>query len=895
MENKTINIELKPVIFAHHHEYRIVAQCENVSQAVIDKLQSSKYDLYFTEIEHKQEESIKPIKYRFFSFHIERDSKQPKTCYVLARLEPRQDIVTHRGLVSAVQFFIIEGEQTSIFEKDFHANAAYLLAKIRFLNFDLTKLSPGEIVKMSPVTLSVKQESLEIQVEELKGNPVLPELQPLFVEEVIRALDQERKIFVYSKRFSDPVEVFNVYCRTLFTALIDSYRKKISFTTSELTTNINDYNLVFLHNTANTTIDSKKAGILFVSLDNPNPGKKIFWYLDNKHINSLFYYHRFLSQRIVQNNFHTIDILEPYCKLMLNLDENTSGDKMAKVVEYIDKTLGDLDGRKIFEDYKKFLDRYFPKSRFDNNSRSIFRSFYRVASNAYESGSWPEQSRIEFDNFVISWVEDIVNYILSSRYDFFQSLEAIEDLKDCDRNLRYRILKTMLINDSGLGCLIKKDVIPNLTTCLKAWNVLVNVCHEELTGDKPLLSKIWKNIKHILETIDSEGSLHDSFSITIAQLSDSFCKLFINERESIEMHFKIFETLLTKQLHTTFIPIFIDFMKAYGIYDWVPDHVQDLLRNRFYTLCNDAQLMTFSHELLQLSPDLAFNFVPNTVEVISRLSLNRVNIRDTIRDKFIFNGNEVSRDHSRQLLRGVEPGVITGQIYNAFEDEIKIQKELLTNLNISALDSITLNVRGYYFSINAPEFEKRAPRLSARILSDFFNNLSGFVKDKKLEGSLLPVFWSYLKIAPDVDGAERCFDTMINYLYESLFRSWQEDFFDKKLFTLCRDVYKIPCDIIEESDLPITSPWGKKNYLNEKKYDSDHIFLQLAAATQSKESRIEKFVNKFLNVSIPRKKKWHVAGIVLKYYVSPLPGDYIQFRWKERLEKIIEEQKRFNW
>lgn len=889
MENKTINIELKPVIFAHHHGYRVVAQCENIFRAVIDNLQ---YHLYFTE--RKQDESLKPIKYRFFSFPIEKEKGQPEMCYVLARLEPKQDIVTHRGLASAAQFFVIEGEQTRVFEKEFHANAAYLLAKIRFLNFDLTKLSPGEIVKMSPVTLSVKQQSLESEVEELKGNPVLPELQPLFVEEVIRALDQERKICVYSKRFSDPVEVFNVYCRTLFTALIDSYRKKISFTTSELTTNINDYNLVFLHNTANTTIDSKKADILFVSLDNPDSGKKILWYLDNKHINSLFHYHRFLSERIVQNNFHTIDLLEPYCQLMLNLDENTTVDKLAMVAMYIEKTLGDLDGRKIGEDYKKFLDRYFQESHFDNNFRSIFRSFYKVVSNAYESGSWPEQSRIEFVNFVISWVEHIVDYILSSRYDFSLSLEAIEDLKDCKNNLRYGILKTMLENDRGLGCLIKKNEIPNPTTCLKAWNVLLNVCHEELTGDKPLLNKIWKNIKHIFESIDSEGSLHDSFSVTIAQLSDSLCKLFTDEREAIEMYFKIFETLLNKQLFTSFIPVFIDFMKENGIYEIVPYHAQDLLENKFYSSCDDIRLMKFSHELLQLSPDLAYNFVPNSVAVISRLSIKRDKIQDTIRDKFIFNGNEVPGDHAERLLRGVEFGVKKDQIYNAFEDEIKIQKELLTNLNIIASGSRTLNVRGYYFSINAPEFEKRAPRLSARILNDFFNNLSGFVKDRKLEGSLLPVFWSYLKIAPDVDGAERCFDTMIKYLDESLFRSWQEDVFDNKLFTLCRDVYKIPCDIIEESDLPFTSPWGKKN-LNEKKYDSDHIFLQLAAATRSKESRIEKFVNKFLSVSVPRNKRWHVAGIVLKFYVSPLPGDYIQFRWKEKLEKIIEEQKRFNW
>lgn len=895
MKDQTIRIELKPVIFAHHHGYRVVAQSRPLPRWILDKLLNSKHHLYYTE--RKLDELVKPFKYRFFRLSEDNEDRQ-EICYVLARLEYRPDIVTHRGAVSAAQFFIIDGEQVRIFENDLHANAAYLMAKIRFLNFDLTQLASGEVVQMPPVTLSFDRQAIEDQIEQLVSDDQIPLLDPLFRSDTIEAFDKGKRIVVYSKRFGDAVEIFNVYCRRFFNALLDCYRQKITFTTSEFTPNISDYQVIFLHSAANPGREVYKGDFMFLSLDEPASSKPILWYLSKPYIANLPVYHRFLSERLVHTSFASVQSMAAYVELMAKLDKQVVISQLANVTSNIKNILQHLDGHKISEDYIHYLETYYKDEYFEESARKLFRSFYQVATAVYANGSWPEPSRHSFIDFTITWIERIIKH-MQMVYDPDAPFIALEDLEICHSELRYLIIKKMLADNTGIGCLINDMEIKQPEMALQAWHTIIRICSQELDGQDNLLNKIWRHIKYILESIDPKNEDYISLAGNLENLSRIYCPLYRDTESINDSYFLIFRTLLQKQLFGTFVGFFMQFMQMHGDSEWVTNEAYSMLYDDFFERSDRNSLLKFASGILSLPPGLPNNFVTNCVARLSRLALEKGlhELMDVVRRNYLFGGGSGSVKVAENLFKAVTN---LDSVKLHLHHEAQLQLELLSCLGLKKVDNDMprplIFLRGYYFTLNLPEFEKYIQGLnfSTGVINEFFANLCGFVPDEEIKGFILPAMWSYLRFAPpDISGVENCFTVMLRYLDDNLLRYLGGGMIDNRVRELVVGAYTFPCRVPQQSKISIKYR-DNDQFLSLGKFDPDHIFLQLAAATGQKTSRIEKFVDEFIRKIPHVETRLHVAGVIFKYYVKKrVTNAFAHKHWEMHLKPIIEQRKFF--
>ena len=955
MNDNKITIELKPVIYAHHHGYRVVAKAHNISPAIVDALVASNHHLYFTN--RKQDEQVRPIKFRFFPLALEANEQKEK-CYVLARLEPRQDVITHRGLVSATQFYVIDGPNCKIFEKELQSNAALLMAKIPFLNFNLDKLGRNEVVNLASTRLELDADAAIKQLQELPSSRILPKLRALFTQEAIEAMEKRQKIFVCSKEFTDATAIFNFYCRTFFTAQLEYYRKSIAFSTAELTSEISDYDLVFLHAAVGDKMTGKGTSLKIISLDTPESGKNALWYLDEEKLPE---YYRLLSDRIAKPSFTAIQNLKPYCDFLLNRKESVAiaefTDQTAGLLSFVEaldrvalgndffnvpahfqisaKTLERLpsnggsaellqkleslkdqtyQGKENFlraietaigqEQTQKWRDAILTGSvelewthtpdqrRRTEALRDLFAVCYKIFSDSAPRTEWPADVLEPFVQLVIDWLE----FLIKSRTTWagFSTIieDAVKDLLPCAGDVKEKILRRMLDEKAGLGCVPDEKEVDQPGLIFRLWSSLLDACTKEnpvhLDG-KMVHEKIWqRQICEIIANINLDKYIESTFSKPLRTLCHQLNDIYIEKERNKTLFYEMWRATEARQLEATARLLFLEF---YAKNEFTPKDYKSIFEN--YALELEKFIDRIMRPLMEArygSAELDYRYHEKLVfKFVLRLSALAAQpgrfepspfcgeIQVLVRDNFIFTGKYSAlrpEQHSR-FWENVEEAVATGmgefREYRIFPNVIPIQKELLKNLNlIENRDYRRLRVNDVFFVLEMPEFAGRFEKLAPETRKAFYDNLCGFIdaaeNNPKLKRSILPALWSYLLRAPrgndpDVD---RCFEKMMQFVENNVFG------FELNFPELCREIEMIPCS---STSMKLTFvEIGKGVFI--RKCDHENYLLQLAAATQDRPERIKMLLTSLGNMKSA--KVDHLFNeVICKYYLSA-------FSWEKK-------------
>jgi len=954
MNDQTITIELKPVIYAYHHGYRVVAKAHNVSQQIADKLVLSNHHLYFTN--RRQDEEIQPLKFRFFPLEIAANEQKEK-CYVLARLEPRLDVVSHSGLVSATQFYVIDGPNCKIFEDELHANAAFLMAKIPFLNFNLDKLGRNEVATLSPTRLNLDAGAIDRQLQELPASPILPELRALFTAEVIEAMEKRQKIFVYSKKFTDPIAIFNLYCRAFFNAQLEHYRKSCAFSTAELTTAISDYDFVFLHAAADDEITSRRSGVKVISLDNAESGRNALWYLEEEKLPE---YHRMLSQRIVKPGYAAIQNLKPYCDFLLNRKEsgvikdfNFQVAGLLNFVEALDRVVIGNDLLNVLAFYKisaKTLDRlrsnggseellqkleslkeqtWQGKENFlriientigqeqtqkwrdviltgsielewrdTNNQRSrtealrdLFAVFYKILSDSTLQTECSADVLEPFAQLVIDWFEFLIKNCTT--WAGFSTIieDAVKDFAHGTRHIKEKILRRMLDEKTGLGCVPDEKEIDAPGLIFSVWSNLLEGCTKEnpVSFDGNLIyEKIWhQQIREIIGRINLDKYAESTFSKSLRILCHQLNDLYIEKERTKTLFYEMWRAVEARQLEETASLILLEF---YDQNEFISNDYKSIFEN------NASRLEAFIDRIIRILMEpydksteadyrhhekLVFKFVLR-LSILAAQPLRFESsslceeIHTLVRDNFIFTGKypALRPEQHFRFWQNVEDAVTTGietsRKHPAFANEMPIQAELLNNLNlIEERDYRRLRVNGFFFVLETPEFTGRFEKLEPKAQKAFYDNLCGFIDAAenvpRLKQSILPAVWSYLQQTPKgcEPDADKCFEKMIHFVEHN---TSGRGGFAMAFPELCKGIETIPCNL-KSTQLSFVNSGGK---IYIRRLDDESYLLQLAAATQDRPERIATLLNSLVKMIGAAEVEWRIKELINKYYKSSL-------------------------
>lgn len=964
MNDDKIIIELKPVIYAHHHGYRMVAKAYNISQQIVDALVASNHHLYFTN--RKLDEQFRPLKFRFFSLDIEANERKEK-CYVLARLESRQDVITHRGLVSATQFYVIDGPNCKIFEDELQANAALLMAKIPFLKFNLDKLARNEVANLTPTRLELDADAPNKQLQELPSNPILPRLQALFTEEIIEAIEKRQKIFVRSKDFSDPIAIFNLYCRTFFTAQLEYYRKNTAFSTAELSTEILDYDLVFLLATVGDKMTNKSTNIKIISLDSSESGRNALWYLGEVKLPE---YYRLLSERIVKPSFTAIQNLKGYCDFLLNRKESVAikdfNDQVAGLLNFVDaldrialgndflnmlpffkfssKLLETMRSVGIAEDASQKLETlqgqaWQGKQNFlqnieniigqaqtqkwrdailkssielewedtkDQRSRTevlqnLFASLFKIFSDSTPRPEWPTEMLEPFVQLVLDWFGFLLKRSGDITWPGFSEsfIKAIEDFAPAASNVKEKILRRMLDERAGLGCVPDEKEIAQAGLIFGIWSSLLDACTKvnpvPLSRDL-VYERIWQQqIREIIAKINLEKIHERTFSKPLRTLCRQLNGLYVEKDRNKTLFYEMWRAMEAKPLEVTARMFFLE---IYANNEFTPNDYKSVFENsssRLQAFIDRIMraLMETSYKSLEIEyrqhEELAFKFV-RQLSFLAKQPLRFESraqgeeIQNLVRDTFIFTGKyfALRPEQHFHFWQIVEDAVATGwennRNYLAFTDEILIQAELLMNLNLfENRDNRRLWVNGFFFALEMPQFASRFGNLKHEAKEVFYYNLCGFIdaaenilkreNNPKLKRSIMPTLWSYLANAPggndpDVD---RCFEKMMQFIESNVYG------FDLNFTELCREAERIPC-VGKQSRLTFVERGGSIFLSN---CDHENYLLQLAVATQDRPERIKMLLTSLRKMVQIAEVDRLLNEVIGKYYLSA-------FSWKKK-------------
>lgn len=973
MNDDKIIIELKPVIYAHHHGYRVVAKAHNISQQIVDALVASNHHLYFTN--RKLDEQFRPLKFRFFSLEV---GEQREKCYVLARLEPRQDVITHRGLVSATQFYVIDSDNCKIFENELQSNAVLLMAKIPFLNFNLDKLPRNEVANLTPTRLELDADAPNKQLQELPSNPILPRLQALFTEETIEAIEKRQKIFVRSKDFSDPIAIFNLYCRTFFTAQLEYYRKNSAFSTAELSTEILDYDLVFLLATVGDKMTNKSTNIKIISLDSSESGRNALWYLGEEKLPE---YYRLLSERIVKPSFTAIQNLKGYCDFLLNRKESVAirdfNDQVAGLLNFVDAlnriALGNdfLNMLPFFKSSSKLLETMRSAGIADDasqklvtlkgqawqgkqdflqnienvigqaqtqkwrdvilkssielewedtkNQRSrtevlqnLFASLFKIFSDSTPRPEWPAEILEPFVQLVLDWFGFLLKRSGDITWPGFSEsfIKAIKDLAPAASNVKEKILRRMLDERTGLGCVPdepdEKKVI-QAGLIFDIWSSLLDACTKvnpvPLSRDL-VYERIWQQqIQEIIAKIDLERIDERAFSKPLRTLCRQLNDLYVEKDRNKTLFYEMWHAMEVKPLEVT---ARLFFLEIYANNEFTPNDYKSVFENsssRLQTFIDRIMraLMETSHKSLEIRDrqheEFAFKFVrqlsflaKQPLRLESRAQAQE--IQSLVRDNFIFTGKYfmLRLEQHFRFWQTVEDAVATGleknRSYLAFTDEIFIQAELLMNLNLlENRDYRRLRVNGFFFALEMPQFASRFEKLAPDVRMAFFNNLCGFIDAaeniQSLKHSILPTLWSYLSRIPQGNdlNADRCFQKMMQFIVNNT------SGFIVSFPVLCKEIESIPCN-----STPLQLSFDEiNNRIFIRKCDYRHYLLQLATATQNRRARIQMLLNFLVTLVGPAEVEGHIKELIEKYYLpSRLSDPFGEIRnsWESEFNRL---------
>lgn len=378
-------LEFHGVIFAHHYGYRPVAVSEAIPKGVVETLEASKHHLYF--FERRKDEKFRPIKYRFFRLAAENE-----TFAVWAKLEAVEDATTHRGLVSMAQFYLLGGEQIEKFERALQANAAYVMAKIPFLT-----IQPGSALRrderrtLARLKLALlAPEPVANSMRRLRETAGPEHVQRLFSEEVIEGLDAGKQIFFYSAGFSDFTSIFNLHCRSFFTALPEAYRRSLSLATAESTTAVEEYDIVFLHSGAEIGAGKTREDVKLVSLDGPATKSPVLWYLRDEPRQTEA--HDFVSQRLARKNLPALNALQDYFQ-----NQRETGAALRTLLEKIEPHLSDLRGSAVVADLCDAI-----KPGDEHLAPEIFESLQRAK---IVGGKLEQEQRAPLIQYIVAWLE----------------------------------------------------------------------------------------------------------------------------------------------------------------------------------------------------------------------------------------------------------------------------------------------------------------------------------------------------------------------------------------------------------------------------------------------------------------------------------------------------------
>jgi|GEM_PF-4801179 len=631
--DKKISLELKPVIYAHHHGYRVVAKAHNISQAIVDALVASNHHLYFTN--RKLDEQVQPLKFRFFSLTIEVGGQKEK-CYVLARLEPRQDVVTHRGLVSATQFYVIDGPNLKIFEDELQANAALLMAKIPFLSFNLDKLGRNEEIKLPPTRLELDAGVADRELLQLPANTILPRLYALFTAEAFEAMEKRQKIFVCSEQFNDPIAIFNLYCRTFFTAHLEYYRRNIAFSTGELTTEIADYDWVFLHAKAG---EKKGPNAKIISLEQAVTEPKALWYLKEEKLPE---YYRLLSARIATPSYAAIEKLRSYCDFLLSRNEavdiNNFMGQTARLLNFIEA----LNRAALGNDFLNVLARFKITARTlehlsaDDETKEIllklenrvwlgkenflcavkraigheqtekwretlltgsvmlewvdvknqrhraeaWRDLFAVLYKVFSDSTLPPDVLEPFVQLAIDWLE----FLIKSRTTWtgLTTLinEAIKDFAPGSSDLKEKIFRRMLAEKAGLASVPNEKEIEQPGFIFGLWSDWLVACTREnpvpIDGQM-IYEKIWQQqIREIMARVNSYQYVESTFSKPLLGLCHQLNDWYYEKKRTKELFYEMWHAIENKQLEATARLLFLEF---YDEHELSPSDYKSIFEN----------------------------------------------------------------------------------------------------------------------------------------------------------------------------------------------------------------------------------------------------------------------------------------------------------------------------
>ena len=388
-----IELEFHRVIFAHHYGYRPVAASEGIPAGVVEALEASRHHLYF--LERRKDEKFRPIKYRFFRLRTENEEFA-----VWAKLEAAPDVTTHRGLVSTAQFYLLGSREKDKFESELRANAAEVMAKIPFAAIQLgSELRRDERKQLAPLKLTfAAPEPAAKQLQRLRASSKADGrvLQNLLSEEVIEAIETGKKIFFHSVGFTDFTDIFNVYCRSLFTALPEAYRQSLSFATAEFTANVEDYDLVFLHGAAELDLQQTRDDVKLFSLDR----QPSLWYLRGTESESpQSDAHRFLSERLVGRSLKMINALKDYYEFLTDPKGRTSADFKA-LLKKIEPGLVYLNGGVIATDLIGFV--RSASADMKSYSPAIFASLQSAKEHGSKAGNELWNSPVQY---ITTWLD----------------------------------------------------------------------------------------------------------------------------------------------------------------------------------------------------------------------------------------------------------------------------------------------------------------------------------------------------------------------------------------------------------------------------------------------------------------------------------------------------------
>ena len=557
-------IGLKSAIYAHHHGYRFVAKTPSLSNEILDAIIAQQHHVYF--LNKSLEESVLPLKFRHFVLNLKGVDH-----YVCARIEPKHDVITHRGMVSAAQFFIIDTDSVPPFLDIFQANICNLMALIPFYSIDVGCIGQGDVIPLDPLSVECQPSGVEKLLFNLKEKLTDKEMSVFYSNELISSIESGNRVCIRSRKFDNSIDIFNIFCRGLFALLPVCWRNKLTFSTAELSSDFEKYSIVFLHKDAPTLDDNSYNKECIIDLD-ATTTMTVAWYLIDDFSDTIDANMKFISNRIVKKDAKAIEFLGKYKEIIEQEIQKDRIKSLNGILDDFKDHYSSLWGNRIVSEILDVTDSLLNggESYHMVELARTYSYLCEIVKQSVVTDSWNRELEIKFVFCYNTLTQNLLQVVDKVPAGYTSYGLIVESLDSCNENIIGEILTISFCKKKGIATPLTKYNDHVVSAQLDSWLTVISRhshywrnCSEDVrSAFDECLTTLLKNIPS--RTMSSKR-IADQFSLLIA----GYANMLFKEEKLVHFCVRHLNTLIDRQEYTGFILLLMGILERGFSYEFI--------------------------------------------------------------------------------------------------------------------------------------------------------------------------------------------------------------------------------------------------------------------------------------------------------------------------------------